>query len=61
MENRKIYNPINYKLKSTCPVAEEILHKNYINIPISLLNFNKTKINKVIKAFNKVWSSLDKL
>tara|TARA_B100000073_G_C23715997_1_gene565947 strand:+ start:21 stop:1301 length:1281 start_codon:yes stop_codon:yes gene_type:complete len=57
----KIYNPINYKLKSTCPVAEEILHKNYINIPISLLNFNKTKINKVIKAFNKVWSSLDKL
>ena len=54
-------NSINYRLKSTCPVAEEILLKNYINIPISLLNFNKTKINKVIKAFNKVWSSLDKL
>ena len=43
----------------------EISENNYyecsINIPISLLNFNKNKIDKVIKSFNKVWNNLDLL
>ena len=57
----KNYNSINYNLKSTCPVAEKILRENYINIPISLLEFDKKKLKKIIKAFNKVWSNLNLL
>ena len=57
----KEFNSVNYNLKSTCPIAERILNENYINIPISLLNFNKNKIDKVIKSFNKVWNNLDLL
>ena len=55
------YNKINYNSKTTCPNAENILRNNYINIPISLLTFNKIKINKIVKAFKKVWDNLDSL
>ena len=57
----KDYNNVNYNSKNLCPVAEKILKENYLNVPISLLEFNKKKINKVIKAFVKVWSNLDLL
>ena len=52
---------INYNSKNNCPNAEKILRENYINIPISLLQLNRKKINKIILAFKKVWNNLDLL
>ena len=57
----KVFNNINYNSKNNCPNAEKILRENYINIPISLLQLNRKKINKIILAFKKVWNNLDLL
>ncbi len=49
---------INYNL-GICPVAEDLHFNKFIGFPISMYNFDKEKINLIIKAFNKVWSFLE--
>ena len=37
------------------------MKENFINLPLSLIKFDKKKIQKIVKSFEKVWKNLDKL
>ena len=47
--------------KGICPVAENLNDKTFLKIPICDYEFNDNEVQKVIKAFNKVWDQLEKL
>jgi len=51
---------ISYK-KGICPVAEELDDETFIGIEICLFDYTDTNINEIIKAFKKVFTSLDKI
>ena len=51
---------INYK-KGICPVAENFNDISYVGINMCLYNYSDKEVNLLIKAFNKVWQSLDSL
>jgi len=47
--------------KGICPVAENLNDNTFLKIPICDYEFNNNEVQKVIKAFNKVWDQLEKL
>ena len=51
---------ISYK-KGICPVAEELDDETFIGIEICLFDYTDTNINEIIKAFKKIFTSLDKI
>ena len=61
MELNGEFNQIDYKKKNICPVTEKIMKENFINLPLSLIKFDKKKLQKIVKSFEKVWKNLDKL
>lgn len=51
---------VSYK-KGICPNAENFIKNNYLNLGLSLFNFNEKSLNLIIKSFHKVWDNIDKL
>ena len=47
--------------KGICPVAEKLNEKSFIGIGLCQYEFNNQNIEKIIKAFHKVWSQLEKI
>ena len=51
---------ISYK-KGICPVAENLQEKTFLGLQIQLYDLTKKDIKKIIHAFQKVWSRVDRL
>ena len=49
---------ISYK-KGICPVAENLQDKTFLGLQIQLFDLNKKDVERIIKAFKKVWQNID--
>ncbi len=49
---------ISYK-KGICPVAENLQDKTFLGLQIQLFDLNKKDVDRIIKAFKKVWQNID--
>ena len=47
--------------KGICPVAEELHDKTFLSFLLCLFDLSNEDLKQVIKAFEKVWSQMDKL
>ena len=52
--NKKNYN---YQ-EGICPIAEEMNQKSFLGIELCKFEFTSKDINKIVKAFHKVWKEV---
>ena len=58
MGQHQFVKKISYK-KGICPVAENLQDKTFLGLQIQLFDLNKKDVERIIKAFKKVWQNID--